>query len=105
MSTTSKTRVCVMSETEELQQFLHVPQINLNGTSAESLQEECRDAARAIRDALKALNAMTVNGRDWQFDGGPEEYRLARAEHDERRRKLTQVGEEILAIYNAINDQ
>ncbi len=101
---TSRIKVFIQGSDPEVT-HLHVPQININGTSAESLLEECRVAARAIRDALKALNAMTVNGRDWQFDGGPNEYRLARAEHDERLRKFNQVREEILTIHNAIDDQ
>ena len=81
---------------------LHVPQVNINGTSEESLREEVVAAYSALGRARVALNAMTVNGRDWQFPGGPDEYRMARREHDERCEIVTALREELLVIHNAI---
>lgn len=69
-----------------------LPTIHLNGTGADTLQREYRDAHRAIEAALDALAAATCNARDF-YPQGPGAWERARAERDEVMRYLRQASD------------
>ena len=57
-----------------------LPQVNLNGTSAEALLRQYTQAADALRVAVNAFVDVTPHGRDYQTlpDGS---YAVAREQH------------------------
>ena len=81
-----------------------VPTVHLNGTAHEDLLKQLSDAYCAIVEAEKTLRLATPNGRDYylQEHGALE---LARREHADRIRALTQVKQELEAIAIAVGDQ
>ena len=80
------------------------PIININGSSADRLIAECKNAERALFDATEAVSAMTVHGRDFQTapDGAYE--RMVK-EHRERLAKLSAVYGEIRSLRVQIHAQ
>ncbi len=83
---------------------LAVPTIHLNGTSKESFRKDLGNAHESIRNAIDALLAMAPHGRDYYVQG-PDAYGVARREHEARIEKLSSVRDEVLAIWNAIEEQ
>ena len=80
------------------------PVLNLNGTSAETLLEEYQDAYSAILKALRVVQQVTVNGRDYQT--APHgTYEKARAEHLARLEKLQSIVLDFSAIIQDVQDQ
>ena len=69
-----------------------LPTIYLNGTGAQSLEEEYRAVRRAVSAASDALQAATCNARDF-YPQGPGAWQRARAERDEAFRLLQQVSD------------
>jgi len=80
------------------------PIVNLNGTSGAELAEQCKAAWAALQDALQALQGMAPHGRDYQT-AGPTSYNIARAQHEDRVRRLESVKEEIMEVYDFIEKQ
>ncbi len=80
------------------------PVINLNGTSANSLVEEYKTASHALREAINAVQNITVHGRDYQT--APEGcYQKARSEQTARLQKLETVLEEIESLHQQVYEQ
>lgn len=73
------------------------PVINLNGTSAQDLIDEYREAYSAIRKAYEVLQRVTVHGRDFQTAPAGT-YEKARAEHHARLAKLQEVENELIEL-------
>ena len=69
-----------------------MPTIHLNGTGADSLQQEYRAARRAITAAADALAAATCNARDF-YPQEPGAWERARAERQEAFRLLQLVSD------------
>jgi hypothetical protein len=69
-----------------------LPTIHLNGTGADSLQQEYRAVRRAITAAADTLAAATCNLRDF-FPQGPRAWQQAQAERAEAFRLLQQVSD------------
>lgn len=46
-------------------------QINNNGNTRESLMEELRDAANAVREARDKIGQLTIHGRNYQTVDDP----------------------------------
>lgn len=86
---------------------MQFPRINLNGTSANALIDETRQALNAVAKARDAVAEMTVHGRDYQTypDLGNTEYRIARDEQTLRLRKLDEVLRELESLYTNLLDQ
>jgi hypothetical protein len=81
-----------------------VPTVHLNGTAREDLLEQLSNAYDAIVEAEKTLSHATPNGRDYylQEHGALE---LARRQHADRIRALSQIKQELEAIAIAVGDQ
>jgi hypothetical protein len=80
------------------------PVLNLNGTSSESLTKEYRAASHALRQAIEAVQNITVNGRDFQTVDDAL-YQKARSEQTERLQKLQTVLEEIESLHEQVYEQ
>jgi len=83
---------------------LQAPVINLNGTSAESLVTEYREASRTLRAAIKAVENITVHGRDYQTVARGL-YLTARSEQEARLIKLQEVLGEIESLHEQVYEQ
>ena len=80
------------------------PRIHSNGTSADVLIAEYRAAADAVRDAIKAVKAVTVHGRDY-YTISSDAGEVAYAEHYQRLNALHRIEGELMAIAVNIMDQ
>lgn len=76
---------------------LRVPRIHLNGTSKEALVREYAAAREAVVNAMDAIKAITVHGRDYYVQSG-NAYNEAAAQHRDRLLRLDSVREELEAI-------
>lgn len=81
---------------------LTTPTIHLNGTSRESLMDSLMNAGAAIKKAIRALQEAAPHGRDY-YPQGPDVYRKAVAEYEERIDKLTSVVQDISIMLEAID--
>ena len=80
------------------------PVINNNGTSATALLDEHRQALTAIQQAIEAVKAITVHGRDYQ--AAPiGTYEAARNAHITRLEALESIAADTQAITIAIMRQ
>lgn len=84
---------------------LIAPKINLNGTSKESLREEFQEIAHSLRASIEKLSNSTVHGRDYQYDGGEDDFKLARKQHNDRIERVQKVYDEIMMIWENVEDQ
>jgi hypothetical protein len=82
---------------------MQLPTIHLNGTSKAELIEQLCEASQAIDLAYSALKQAAPNGRDY-YPQGPEAYTAARAQHEDRLRRLDAVKAEIDELAMAISD-
>jgi hypothetical protein len=98
---TSKTQVDVAGTPT----LLYVPQINMNGTSKESLMAELYEAHDALFKAIKAVGDITVHGRDWQTVEDEAEFLAARTMQARRVATLDQIKDELGALYALIEQQ
>jgi len=73
------------------------PTVHLNGTSRQALLEGYVAAARAVREAMEAVQAAAPNARDYYVQG-PAEWGLAQKEHRARLEKLEEVRAELEAL-------
>jgi hypothetical protein len=90
----------------EAQAPIMIPTTHLNGTGSQALMGELEVAYGAIQGAQKALQDVTVHGRDYYVQpGGMDAYRQARREMDARLDKLREVGEELLTMHRGIQAQ
>jgi hypothetical protein len=80
---------------------LAIPTIHLNGTSRGELVAQLEAAHTAIQAALRALEGVCPNGRDYypQGQGATQE---ALRQHANRLHNLTAVAAELCEIYEAI---
>lgn len=83
---------------------LEMPFIHLNGTSRETLEEQVSTAYRAILNAVKALEGMHPNGRDYYSKGDAA---LTRAvnQHQSRVDRLVAIKDELMAYHMLLVDQ
>lgn len=84
---------------------LTVPTVHLNGTSKESLLEGYETAYRALNECLDVVHKATVpNGRDYYTQGDSAFYKAA-DEHGARIQKLREVQDDLLALFEAVQEQ
>lgn len=81
-----------------------VPTIHLNGTSREHLSGQARRAAQAVIDAIDAICDAAPNGRDYYVQGDAA-FEAARREHLARIERLESVKAELVALWEAIEEQ
>lgn len=83
---------------------LKVPTIHLNGSPADRLRDEYEQAMAAVGKAIDAVNMSAPNARDYYVQGDGA-YQAARAEHDERVKRLRAVWDELYAVLINVQDQ
>ena len=81
-----------------------VPTVHLNGTSKDELLRQVLEADRAINVALSRLHDAAPNGRDY-YPAGPGALKQATEEHRARIDRLVDIRTELLALYEAIDNQ
>lgn len=77
-----------------------LPTVHLNGTSRDALVGQYNDAAEAVYQAIRAMEQLDVNGRDY-YPQGPTALSSAVREHRARIDLLCQVRRDLLAIADA----
>jgi hypothetical protein len=80
------------------------PIVNLNGSDADVLSKALEVAYRALRKAADALSECAPHGRDYQMNP-PQDYPLARAQHDARQESVRQIMKDLMAINEQIDRQ
>jgi len=80
-----------------------LPTIHLNGTSRTALKESYWEAATALFQAIKVVEAVELNGRDY-YPQGPNAFPKAREEHEKRLKKLAEVRAELVEIVDHCGD-
>jgi hypothetical protein len=73
------------------------PTVHMNGTSAEDLLEQYRNARSAVLDAIVAVGQTQINGRD-TYPQGVEAVHRATAEHCERIKALQKIADEMIEL-------
>lgn len=81
-----------------------LPTIHLNGSSPERLRDDYSTARNAVRAALRAVESIDFNGRDY-YPQGPNAFRLAQLAHESRCNNLLAVARELEEIELHIQDQ
>lgn len=81
------------------------PRIHRNGSNAESLKAEYRDAYVAAGDLLDQLRAIDLNARDYYVRPEPEAFEQARRESEGRYMAVRRIREELETIILAIQEQ
>lgn len=81
-----------------------VPTVHMNGTSKDELLRQIEIAHAAINHAIEGLAGAAPNARDYYVQG-PGAFPQARAEHEARMHKLSDVMSELLALNEAIYEQ
>jgi hypothetical protein len=81
-----------------------IPTVHLNGTSREELCLLLDKANIALLAAYVAVSATAPHGRDY-YPQGEEAFVKATAEHRSRLRRIREVQDEIVAIWNGVYDQ
>jgi len=88
---------------------IKIPTVHLNGTSKDELLRQIHDAHVAVQAALDALAKARPHGRDYYVQavepGAYDAYTLARNESQVREAKLSEVLDELQAIYVGIEQQ
>ncbi len=82
---------------------LHAPRVHSNGDSKANLLEPIAAAANTIRTAYDAVRETMPNARNY-YVISPATFGLAREEHRSRLRRLDQIHDELLGLYQAIAD-
>ena len=80
-----------------------IPTLNLNGSSADDLIQPRIAAYDALQDAIKALQQVTPNGRD--YPGDIDRCTIDRNAHYDRLNTLHVMAAEIVAEGVAIREQ
>lgn len=76
---------------------MHYPTIHLNGSSAERLAESYQNAASELASALRALESVELNARDY-YPQGAVAFKHAAYEHTQRCRAVQSIVNEMQAI-------
>lgn len=77
------------------------PRIHLNGDRKETLLDGIQTAYSKAQAALNGLQDMFPNARNY-YVIGPHAYMQARQEHEDRMRRLQTIVDELLGMYEAI---
>lgn len=73
-----------------------LPTIHMNGTSPEALRDDYAEAAEAVRDALRRVQKIEFNGRDYYPVEGS--FQKAQGEHVARLKLLQIIADELMEI-------
>lgn len=83
---------------------MQFPRIHLNGSAPSNLADQYITAHNAVDDAIRALEAIDCNARDY-YPIGPDAFIVARKEHVARVAALAQVKADMEAIVLNIQEQ
>lgn len=83
---------------------LAIPTVHLNGTSANELLSQLKDAYSAVRQATEKLQRAAPHGRDYYVQND-RAYTLAREQHDQRLKALTDIASDLESIAIGVQDQ
>lgn len=83
---------------------LMVPTVHLNGTSGEDLESQLEEAVQTVMNAITALAEAAPNARDY-YTQGPGAFGKAVAQHELRAEKLRGVRDELMAVWEAVQEQ
>jgi len=83
---------------------LAFPQVHLNGTSKEALEEGLRDAAAAVEKAREMLQGAAPHGRDYYVQTSAA-FTLAQAQHLKRLESLNTIYTELTEVWEAVANQ
>jgi hypothetical protein len=83
---------------------MQLPAININGTSKQSLLDQYQRGWGAVNDAISAIQAIEVHGRDYQTIANSNAASDAIKEHRERLSMLRKVRDELEKIMEHIHD-
>lgn len=81
---------------------LPIPTVHLNGTSADALVEQLRNAVTAVSAALVACSAACPNGRDYYLTGN---INAAISAHSARLDHLQAVCTELEQLWQGVVEQ
>lgn len=81
-----------------------IPTVHLNGTGAEVLLDQNKDALEAVRKAIDAVCAAGPNARDYYVQGPDAGFAVQR-EHEARIKTLKGVRDDLAAIVEGVQDQ
>lgn len=84
---------------------LTTPTVHLNGTGATGLKAQYAAAYEAVNAALGPLAQSAPHGRDYYVQKDSEAYAKARDEHVNRLQRLSDVRDELLALFQAVDAQ
>jgi hypothetical protein len=84
---------------------MQFPCINLNGTDGGTLADEYMAGIVACDKAIKAVQAITVHGRDYHVFRSGDATSVAQREHAARLARLLTVRDELTAIALNIAEQ
>ena len=82
---------------------LRVPTIHLNGDTRGTLMAQVCEAYSALGDAIKAVQGMAPNGRNY-YPQGPDATRMAQLAHGTMVKQLVAIQAEIEAYGLAIQE-
>lgn len=83
---------------------MQFPRIHLNGSAPSALADQYIEAHNAVADAIRALEAIDCNARDY-YPISPSAFETARQEHGARIKALATVKADMEAIAMNIQDQ
>jgi hypothetical protein len=76
------------------------PTVHINGSSRSDLQAQFEGAYRALGEVIDVMKKATPNARDYYVEG-PEAFIRARDEHFERIKKVRELREEYLELFES----
>jgi len=83
---------------------MQFPKLSLNGTNGHVLLRQYLDAAEGLRQATRGLNDIEIHGRDYVLLDS-NAVNIAYSEHQERKRKVEAIIQELLDIATEIARQ
>ena len=80
---------------------MRTPTVHLNGTGAEELLRQLREAAESVSTAIDKVKAAAPHPRDYYVQSG-EAGLIATREHIERLRRLEEVHDELATMWRDV---
>lgn len=78
------------------------PSVHLNGSSRDTLRDGYAQAHTAVEAAIREVERVEVNARDYYVQGDAV-FTRARREHVERLSALQRVADELLALFFSVD--
>lgn len=92
------------SAAAEWEDTLVAPRVHLNGTSADELKRQYREAMRSVDRSVEAVVASAPHGRDY-YPISDVAFKKAQSQHQSRLRRLADIKQELADIFRQIRLQ